>query len=107
MLKIKKIIWTLILCHFVFIPGVCFGDETDLFSYMVDPDALILLDLSGSMDQDPSGNNCWNSGCSKLAMAKNAIFAILDDNGDGTINSNDETSLRIRIGYMRFYNCLK
>ncbi|MGD0623158.1 MAG: PilC/PilY family type IV pilus protein [Thermodesulfobacteriota bacterium] len=103
--KIKKVIWTLILCHFIFIPGVCFGDEMDLFSYSASPDALILLDLSGSMDQDPQGNDCWSSGCSKLAMAKNAIFAILDDNGDGTINSTDETSLRIRIGYMRYYNC--
>jgi type IV pilus assembly protein PilY1 len=100
-----KILWALILCHLLFIPSVCFADETDLFSYSVSPDALILFDLSGSMDQDPSGNNCWSSGCSKLAMAKNAIFAILDDNNDGKIDSNDETSLRIRIGYMRFYNC--
>ena len=50
--------------------------------------------------------------CSKIAIAKRAIFNFLDtDNGtgtgtpDGTINSNDQNYLKIRMGYMRFYNC--
>ncbi len=50
--------------------------------------------------------------CSKIAIAKRAIFNFLDaDNGtgtgtpDGTINSSDQTYLKIRMGYMRFYNC--
>jgi Tfp pilus tip-associated adhesin PilY1 len=38
-------------------------------------------------------------------MAKNAIKAILDDDNSGTIDDNDEKSLKIRVGYMRFYNC--
>ena len=101
---IRKILGVLFLCHFIFISGLCFADETDLFSYSVNPDALILLDLSGSMDESPSGGSCWGSSC-KLRMAKNAIKAILDDDNSGTIDDNDEKSLKIRVGYMRFYNC--
>ncbi len=82
------------------------------------PDALILLDLSGSMAWNPAGDDkpygnslsctadtthCTGSGCSggfcgssktncsvncsRLAIAKRAIFDILDDNDDDTINS--------------------
>jgi Tfp pilus tip-associated adhesin PilY1 len=103
----KKIItmWVLILCQFLFISGVCRADESEIFSISVAPDALILLDLSGSMGRDPAGASCYTSGCSKLEMAKNAVHSILDDNGDGVIDDKDETSLAIRIGYMRYYDC--
>jgi hypothetical protein len=43
--------------------------------------------------------------CSRLAIAKRSITNILDDNDDGTINNTDETSLGVRLGYMRYYNC--
>ena len=43
--------------------------------------------------------------CSRLAIAKRAIFDVLDDNNSNTITSADETSLGIRIGYMRYYDC--
>ena len=43
--------------------------------------------------------------CSRLAIAKNAIFDILDDTDDGKIDSKDQPSLGVRFGYMRFYNC--
>jgi hypothetical protein len=43
--------------------------------------------------------------CSRIAIAKRSIFNILDDNNDNIINSSDETSLGVRLGYMRFYNC--
>jgi len=43
--------------------------------------------------------------CTKLAIAKMAIFKLLDDNGDGQLKQADETSLNVRFGYMRFYNC--
>ena len=50
--------------------------------------------------------------CSRVAIAKRAIFTFLDaDNGtgtgtpDGIINSSDQDYLKIRMGYMRFYNC--
>jgi hypothetical protein len=135
-------------------------DETPLFT-SVAPDALIVLDLSGSMRWTPAGermytastNSCDSNtapfyadsapshnkacdidpyaangvprysddscsgpyyrtsgsghtvNCSRLAIAKRAIFDMLDDNNDGTINSSDEQNLNIRFGYMRFYNC--
>lgn len=95
------------------------ADETALFT-SVAPDALILLDLSGSMAWNPAGgNNIWgnstctgtfysssgaghDTNCSRVAIAKRALFEILDDNGDGTINSSDESTLNVRVGYMRF-----
>ena len=53
--------------------------------------------------------SCTSGGCTKdcsrLAIAKRSIFNILDDNNDNIINSTDETSLGVRLGYMRFYNC--
>jgi hypothetical protein len=100
------------------------GDETALFTTTTAPDALILFDLSGSMDWNPAGGtNIWgnsscsgtfysssgtghNVDCSRLAIAKRTVFNILDDNNDNTINSTDEGSLGVRIGYMRFYNCV-
>ena len=51
-----------------------------------------------------TSGGCTNN-CSRLTIAKRSIFNILDDNNDGTINSTDETSLGVRLGYMRFYNC--
>jgi hypothetical protein len=43
--------------------------------------------------------------CSRLNIAKRAIFNILDDNGDTVINTIDEGSLGVRLGYMRYYDC--
>ncbi|MBM4272511.1 MAG: hypothetical protein FJ139_10230, partial [Deltaproteobacteria bacterium] len=111
------------------------GEEA-LFTTSTSPDALILLDLSGSMawnppgDDKPYGNSlsctanttyCTGTGCtggfcgssktncsvncSRLAIAKRAIFDLLDDNDDNVINSQDEGSLGVRVGYMNFYNC--
>lgn len=133
-------------------------DESGLFT-TVAPDALIVLDLSGSMRWTPAGevmythtdNQCdsttarfysdYGTGhtkactinpygsvpkysdstcsgpfyrtsgtghttdCSRLAIAKRAIFDILDDNNDNIINLADEQNLNIRFGYMRFYDC--
>ena len=110
--------------------------EEALFTTSVAPDALILLDLSGSMDWNQAGDDkpygnslsctadtahCTGSGCtggfcgssktncsvdcSRLAIAKRAIFDLLDDNDDNIINSSDEGSLGVRLGYMRYYNC--
>jgi hypothetical protein len=46
-----------------------------------------------------------NINCSRLEIAKRAVFYILDDNNDGTINSADNDSLGVRIGYMNFRDC--
>ncbi|MFA5321057.1 MAG: PilC/PilY family type IV pilus protein [Smithella sp.] len=140
------------------------GDESASF-ISVAPDALIVLDLSGSMMFNPPGaddyiygsstsctadtTNCVSSGggggywgwgyhtdpwggwgttpggstgdcsdgfckssitnctinCSRLAIAKRALFNVLDNDDNGIINSADSDSMGIRIGYMRFYNC--
>jgi len=94
--------------------------EEELFSTTQAPDAMILLDLSGSMDDNPAGtsNRYGNSSCSgtfysssgsghttdcrKVEIAKRAVFGILDDNNDGKIDSSDATSLNVRVGFMRF-----
>ncbi|MBM4333497.1 MAG: hypothetical protein FJ117_20140 [Deltaproteobacteria bacterium] len=47
----------------------------------------------------------YSTDCSRLAIAKRAIFDVLDDNDSNTITSADEQTLNIRFGYMRFYNC--
>ena len=101
--------------------------EEGLFT-AVAPDAMIVLDLSGSMKWNPPGDHdSWNnptrqysnptcSGpfyddqsvpgyttyCSRFEIARKTLFNILDDNRDGTINSDDETSMNIRIGMGKF-----
>ena len=103
------------------------ADETGLFTSIA-PDAMIVLDLSGSMKWNPPGNhdswnnptyeysdptcagpfydNNWNSGyttyCSRFEMARKTLFNMLDDNHNGTIDGQDETSLNIRIGLGKF-----
>jgi Tfp pilus tip-associated adhesin PilY1 len=54
--------------------------------------------------KDTAQGDCQTD-CSKLAIAKRSLFNILDDDNSGIIDVNDATSLGIRIGYMRFYNC--
>ncbi len=162
----KKTITTAFLIMFVLM-GIClFADnvsavvplegEEALFTTSTSPDALIVLDLSGSMLWTPSGatmyvlssDSCNGSGvahytdsapthnkacaidaygtvprfadsssctgpfytsstghpndCRRVMIARRAIFDILDDNDDGSINLSDEGSLGVRIGYMRF-----
>ena len=51
--------------------------------------------------------------CSRVAIAKRALFKFLDTDNDGVdpavpdniINHFDQDYLKIRMGYMRFYNC--
>jgi len=118
---------SVLLCLFAF-PGQVVATapeagEEALFTNSTEPDALIVLDLSGSMDWNPAGGNdvygnssCsgtfysssgtgHTTNCSRMNISKRSIFDLLDDNDDNTINSSDETSLDVRIGYMRFYDC--
>jgi Tfp pilus tip-associated adhesin PilY1 len=102
-------------------------DESGLFTFVA-PDAMIILDLSGSMKWNPPGDhdasnnptnlysdptcagpfygNTSHSGyttlCSRYEIARKTIFNILDDNRDGTINSDDESSMNIRFGLGKF-----
>ena len=59
---------------------------------------------TGSCSVSCTSGGCANK-CSRLDIAKRSIFNILDDNGDNTINTTDEGSLGVRLGYMRYYNC--
>ncbi|MEI7637070.1 MAG: PilC/PilY family type IV pilus protein, partial [Syntrophus sp. (in: bacteria)] len=59
---------------------------------------------SGGFCETNAQSDC-NVDCSKLAIAKRSIFNFLDDNNDGQITAADKTSLGVRMGYMRWYNC--
>ena len=65
------------------------AEEAMLFTTTTAPDVLILQDLSASMNEN-------------IAIVKQAIFSALDGNGDGVIDSKDEGSLAVRVGFMRF-----
>lgn len=76
-----------------------------LFQVKVPPNALILLDMSGSMNQDPAGNLPPPQGQkSKIAIAKEVLFDILDADDNGIINNEDDKTLNVRLGFMRFLN---
>ncbi len=87
--------------------GICFitkephADDTDLFMTSVPPDALILLDMSGSMNFDPAGNPASYPN-RRIDIARGVIFDLLDDNDNYVIDATDEGSLNMRLGYMRF-----
>jgi len=101
--------------------------ETGLFTNVA-PEAMIVLDLSGSMKWNPPGDHDWSnqpiniysdptcagpfyddnshSGydtyCARYAIARRTLFNILDDNHSDIVGSQDETSLNIRIGLGKF-----
>jgi len=79
------------------------ASDEDLFSTTVPPDALIILDMSGSMNWDPAGNAA-SAPDRRIDIARSVILDLLDDNDDGTVDGNDDTSLNVRLGYMRFRN---
>jgi type IV pilus assembly protein PilY1 len=78
------------------------ADDTELFIAQAPPDALILLDMSGSMNFAPAGPPYVSPPNRRIDIARNVLSDLLDDNDDGMIDSNDEKSLNIRLGYMRF-----
>ena len=154
------ILLAIVICFFIYTPGL-YADESALFT-SVAPDALIVLDLSGSMKWAPAGEYMYISDsytydksnppdapyygssdtghtqsceidaygtvpkysdgscsgpfyinnshtgyitdCNRVAIAKRAIFDILDDNNDSVVDDQDEEVLNVRIGYMRFHD---
>ena len=92
------------------------------------PDAMIVLDLSGSMRWNPRGeydssqeplrrfgnDTCsgesfystpqpgFTTDCARYLIAKRAIYKILDDNKDGVIDVKDEAGLNVRLGFWKF-----
>lgn len=79
------------------------ADDIDLFTAQVPPDALILLDMSGSMNWDPPGNPASYPN-RRIDIARDVLKDFLDDNNDGLIDTADESNLNIRLGYMRYWN---
>jgi hypothetical protein len=101
--------------------------EEGLFTAIA-PDAMIVLDLSGSMKWNPPGDrDSWNNAtniysnaacsgpfyddqshtgyttlCSRYEIARKTLFSVLDDNRDGTVNADDESSMNIRFGLGKF-----
>lgn len=47
----------------------------------------------------------YRTDCSRVEIAKRAIKSILDANNDGEVTASDQDTLRMRMGYMRFYDC--
>ncbi len=47
----------------------------------------------------------FNTNCRRIAVAKRAIFNLLDINGDQILNTTDQNTLCLKMGYMRFYDC--
>ncbi len=102
------------------------AQEEDLFLKGYAPDALIVLDLSGSMDWNPVGGTylwgnteCsggtfyrysttqpgYSTNCSRLEISKKVIFKVMDDTGNNVINNADKSAMNVRFGYMRYRNC--
>jgi len=105
------------------------ADSTDhaLFA-AVPPDAMLVLDLSGSMRWNPRGevdgsqepirrfgnDTCsgdafyetprpgFETDCARYLIAKRAIHTLLDHNRDGVIDIRDEAGLDVRLGFWTF-----
>jgi len=80
------------------------ASDEDLFSASVPPDALIILDMSASMNWDIAGTSSPHAPNRRIDIARSVIFDLLDDDNNGTVDGNDDASLNIRLGYMRFRN---
>src|SRR4030042_4551985 len=86
----------------VIVPRAC-ADDSALFGASVPPDALIILDMSGSMVWDPAGNSAVYPN-RRIDIARRVLKDLLDDNDDNNINNTDEDNLNVRLGYLRFWN---
>jgi hypothetical protein len=161
--RLRKALFPLFVVFLMVFPGLGYGGtEEDIFTIKVEPDALIVLDLSGSMGSPPPGDYgysnaksgdycsgdkvygaptgsynkyCANDGyyyadsdactgpfyassggrvnCQKKVIAQHAIYNLLDDDKSGNdknynrnkIDKQDELSLGVRLGYMKFDHC--
>lgn len=82
------------------------ADDSTVFVARVSPDALIILDMSGSMVWDPAGNMDAVYPNRRIDVARRVLRDLLDDNDDNQIDDKDRESLNIRLGYMRFWNSI-
>jgi hypothetical protein len=113
----KRTIFLGLIVAVLFAAPAAQADETSIFTNIA-PDALFLIDFSGSMGWNPPGDTStgnwgpdaicagpYGTGvvdCTRLSIAKRSMFTLLDDNADGKIDCDDQKSLNIRIGYMGF-----
>jgi Tfp pilus tip-associated adhesin PilY1 len=112
MKKLALALFIIIIIPIMIIATQSDASDEELFSAHVPPDALIILDMSGSMNWDLAGTGSPGFPNRRIDIARNVIYDLLDDNDDGKnsnndgsyINSNDESSLNVRLGYMRFRN---
>ena len=101
----KKNIGVALLSIWIFVGAVhLHADDTELFITQLSPDALILLDMSGSMNYSPAGPPYVSPPSRRIDIARSVVLDFLDDNDDGLLDANDEKSLNIRLGYMRFWS---
>jgi len=101
----KKMMLAALLIVSTFIGAVrLHADDTELFITQVPPDALILLDMSGSMNYAPAGPPYVSAPNRRIDIARAVVKDLLDDNDDGLLDGRDEKSLNIRLGYMRFWS---
>ena len=121
--KVSHFVFTFLVLFLLLPFSHALGGEEELFTGAAPPDALILVDWSGSMHWNPAGGTTiWGATdactgtlnanysatykvkCTRAEIAKRALFSLLDADGNGTINAADETALNVRLGYMKFYN---
>ena len=123
--RVSHFVFTFLILVLLLPLSQALGGEEDLFTSSAPPDAMLLVDWSGSMAWNPAGasgtstifgtdQTCTTLGaynatsrnvkCSRQEIAKRAIFALLDADGNGIINADDETALDVRVGYMKFYS---
>jgi type IV pilus assembly protein PilY1 len=99
----KKIVLSLMVMFSMLVIVTCPGaDDTALFVASVPPDALIILDMSGSMTWDPAGIDATYPN-RRIDIARRVLKDLLDDNDDSNIDNTDEDNLNVRLGYMRFW----
>lgn len=96
----------------------CFYDDASFFTGGVWPNAMILLDRTGSMCWRPQdttypcadGTNpavCGQNGYgnqAKIGLAVKAIFYLLDADSNGVVQDQDSLALKVRLGYGHYYN---
>lgn len=101
----RKIKFFSFLIAIVFVPLCGWADESDIYTANVNPHVLIILDMSSSMTWKLDGTRTNHDSEKRITMAKNAIKAVLDADGNDEIKQDDQDALKIDFGYMKFEGC--
>ena len=85
--------------------GACWDDQ-NFFTVNVRPRAMIVLDRSGSMlwNMAGTGNLPFTDPNQRLRCAVDGLKAVLDADGDGTVEDSDQDVLGVEFGYGYFIN---